>query len=88
MIDEMPLSTFLEWQAFDEIEPLGNQLQTILMGQLVTLLSNVYRGKNQSPFKLQDFLPHIKDQQHSRGMSWSEMKQWARNHNARLGIGK
>jgi hypothetical protein len=45
-----------EWKAFYNIEPFGEERQDIRAAMICCTLANVNRGKNQTAYKISDFL--------------------------------
>jgi len=44
----------LGWEAFDSLEPVGDERIDLLFASVVAMIANVNRGKDQKPFTLQD----------------------------------
>lgn len=51
-----------EWMAYDQLEPLPDRRQDLLLASLLALLSNVYRDakKHREPAEPGDFLPWLR----------------------------
>lgn len=66
-----------EWQAYERVEPFGERRMDIRFAMLAMTISNIWRGKNQPPFKLEQFMP---DFEPPKQQSWKEqyniMKAW------------
>ncbi len=46
-----------EWMAFARLEPIGIDAMYIGFASVAVTIANVNRGKNQKPYKLEDFMP-------------------------------
>jgi hypothetical protein len=57
-IEQMPMSEYLEWQEFYDIEPFGIQVQDAFHAQGISVLANANRDvkKRKEPFEIRDFL--------------------------------
>lgn len=50
---------FYEWMVLEQIEPFGEFAEWVRNGRLLALLSNIYRSKDDPPYKLYEFLPPV-----------------------------
>ena len=50
----------VEWMAFEQLEPFGYEQE--MLGHAITAatIANVNRGKDQKPYKVEDFMPRLK----------------------------
>ena len=52
-----------EWQAFAQLEPFGTETQYLGHAITSSVVANANRGKNQKPFKVDDFMPRFEKQE-------------------------
>ncbi len=57
MLSEITSKQFAEWMAYSRLEPWGEDRDDLRMGIMASTMANVNRGKNQKPYKPQDFMP-------------------------------
>ncbi len=57
MLAEMTSQQFAEWLAYSRLEPWGEERADLRMGIVAQTIANANRGKNQKPYKPQDFMP-------------------------------
>ncbi len=57
MLAEMTSPQFAEWLAYSRLEPWGEERADLRMGIVAQTIANTNRGKNQKPYKPQDFMP-------------------------------
>lgn len=57
MLAEITSVQFAEWMAYSRLEPWGQDRDDLRMGIVASTIANVNRGKNQKPFKPDDFIP-------------------------------
>jgi len=55
-IDSAELS---EWMGFYSIEPFGEERADLRSAIIACTMANAWRGKNQRPFKVSDFIPNF-----------------------------
>ena len=60
MMARIPARTFMEWMAYDRIEPFGPERADARAAVMPWLFSSAFRGKNKSAPKLQDFMVNTK----------------------------
>ena len=48
-----------EWQAFDDIDPIGDERIDLLVGILASVMANPHRKRGARAFKPSDFMPFI-----------------------------
>lgn len=56
LLDRMSGQELAEWRAFSLLEPFGEERADMRSAMVAQILANVNRGKDQAPFKLEDFL--------------------------------
>lgn len=56
MLNRISSPELSEWIAFSNIEPFGEVRADIRAAMIATVMANAWRGKNQSPFKITDFM--------------------------------
>lgn len=49
------------WQAFYQISPFGDYRGDIQAGVIASTLANTFRGKGETPRKIEDFIPFRKN---------------------------
>jgi hypothetical protein len=58
MMARMPASEFIEWVAFDRIEPFGDRRADIHSALIRTMMANMFaRKEGDPPFPVEDFIP-------------------------------
>ena len=57
MLAEIVQLQFAEWMAYSTLEPWGEERDDLRMGIVASTIANANRGKNQKPYKPQDFMP-------------------------------
>lgn len=45
-----------EWMAYAELEPFGERRADVRAAEIAWVMANLWRGKNQKPYELEDFL--------------------------------
>ncbi len=45
-----------EWMVYNKLEPFGENIADIRSGMIASTIANCNRGKNQKPFKVDDFI--------------------------------
>lgn len=56
-LDDMSSFEFSEWQVFFGMEPRGDARADFNTAQVLQLLANINRGRNQAAYRLRDFYP-------------------------------
>lgn len=56
LLNRMSCPELMKWIAFSNIEPFGEIRADIRAAMIATVMANAWRGKNQSPFKITDFV--------------------------------
>lgn len=56
MLRSITAKQFQEWYLYAQIEPFGEKRADLRMAATNALLANINRGKNQTPYKIEDFL--------------------------------
>jgi len=78
LLEKLTAAELAEWMAYYEIEPWGEERADIRQAITSALIANQYRGKNQRPYKVQDFLavpqPDRQSKLPAKEMSVAEMK--------------
>jgi hypothetical protein len=66
MIEAMPGNLLLEWLAYCEIDPFGNERQDIQAAMIVSAIANVNRDpkKQKRPYSPNDFMPKFDQNPH------------------------
>jgi hypothetical protein len=54
MLRNLTAKQFFEWEAFDSMDPIGDERFDLLIASVVAMIANVNRGKDQKAFTLQD----------------------------------
>lgn len=62
MEERMGIGEFNRWARFELVEPFPAFRLELLAGILGSLLANIHRGKNTSPYELMDFMPFVEKQ--------------------------
>ena len=57
LLDRMPADEFAEWQAFDQLEPLGGVADDYRAGIMAASLLNVHRKSGTPPIKPLELFP-------------------------------
>ena len=85
--DRLGADELLEWMAFFELEPWGEERLEIMLAQICSLLANQWRGKGQRAARPQEFLPDYGGlrKRQRKPQSVSEMIASLRTHTAILG---
>ena len=47
---------FMNWRAYFDLHPFGFMRDNIHSASIASIMANAHRGKNQKPFRLNDFL--------------------------------
>jgi hypothetical protein len=58
---EMDCAEYQRWQAFDEVEPIGDRRGDIQAAIVASLIANVHRDRKRQPkaYTLEDFMPFM-----------------------------
>ncbi len=48
-----------EWQAFERIDPFGNERADLAAGIIASTIANVHRGKRSKAYDAGDFMPNF-----------------------------
>lgn len=51
---------FLEWMAYERLEPFGPMAADFRAGEICATVANVQRRKECEPFKASDFMPSLR----------------------------
>ena len=85
MQERMTSREMSEWQAFDRIDPIGDERQDYGSALVAWMVASAFSGKGARP-KLEDFMP--KWEKRVQGQTQEEMTAaimaWANQHNAAL----
>ena len=63
LLNSIDAKEIAEWKAYDRIEPFGEERQDLRAALICCTLANIHRGKNQPPFKIDDFLMKFAEKQ-------------------------
>lgn len=64
MLEQMPSRLFLEWVAYNNIEPFGETRDDLRAGIISATIANVNRDpKKGPPFTPQDFMPNFEPEE-------------------------
>lgn len=88
MLGEITWPQFLEWYAFDQLDPFGEERQDIRTANVVQTLVNLHRGQNRDPYKLSEFVLPFGDAAEAmkpKQQSWQSMKAAMMEWSAALG---
>jgi hypothetical protein len=56
LLNQIDAKELMEWRAFYNIEPFGEEREDLRMAMVCCTLANIHRGKNTPPYRLSDFL--------------------------------
>ena len=56
----MSAAEYRAWQEYWSESPFGDERADVRAGIVASTIANVHRGRNQPPFKPQDFMPYSK----------------------------
>jgi hypothetical protein len=59
MLDSIPYPLFREWQAFNQINPIGSWRDDYRTGLIVSTMCNLHREKASSGYSPVDFMPRF-----------------------------
>jgi hypothetical protein len=57
--EEITEREFLEWMAFYQLEPFGEERADVRAGIIASVIANVNRRKGAPPFTAKDFMPFL-----------------------------
>jgi hypothetical protein len=60
LLSRISSKELMEWMAFEQLEPFGYEQEMLGHAITATTIANVNRGKDQKPYKIEDFLPKLK----------------------------
>ena len=60
MLASMDAAEFVEWMAFQRLEPFGDMQADFRAGQVCATLANLQRKKDAKPFAAADFMPALR----------------------------
>lgn len=55
-----------EWMAFSILEPFGTDAENLGHAITASTIANINRGKNDKPYKVEDFMPKFEKQSQSQ----------------------
>lgn len=58
-MDDLTAAQFEEWQAYESLEPWGQDRTQWLLARLTMIVANLMRGSGTQPFTIYDFLPWL-----------------------------
>jgi hypothetical protein len=90
MLEQISYEQFLEWRAFDELDPFGEERMDYRIADVVATLVNIHRPHNRSPYPLSQFLMLFGDavRPTQQQQSWEQMKAVGQFVFAMIGDGK
>jgi len=62
MLESMPLPLFLEWSAYDAVEPFGEERADLRCAIIAQVVASSIPTKNKKRFKVKDFMPSFEKQ--------------------------
>lgn len=66
-----------EWRAFDRVEPVGETRQVYQLALVAAVMANTWRGKDQPPKKLEEFVLRFGEREEAREeMSAEQSARW------------
>lgn len=79
MLASIPATLFLEWRAYDELEPFGELRQDYRIASVVQALYNLQRDpkKHRDPFPIADFVLKFGEPEgasREKRQTWQEQK--------------
>jgi hypothetical protein len=57
LLSQLDSKQISEWMAFYQVEPFGEERADLRSAIIACVTANAWRGKNQKPFEVSDFLP-------------------------------
>lgn len=89
MLGEISYPQFLEWRAYDELDPFGEERMDVRIADIVRTLHNIYR-KRHEPYSLNEFILTFGDykRQARPQQTWQQMKATGQYIFAMIGDGK
>ncbi len=81
LLERISARELMEWTAYYQIEPFGEERADLRMGVLASTFANVNRGKHQKPFSPDDFMPKFdRTEPQGRKQTVQEMMQAFKRH--------
>ena len=77
-MDQLTSAQYSEWQAYDQLEPIGTWWQDFRMAYLCTLMGNIHREKGAKAFTIFDFMPpsqRVELEKEEAPQSWEQIKE-------------
>lgn len=78
MLRELPAKQFLEWQMFDQLNPIGDLRRDWQAASICAVIANIAaaQGRSKKRFKVQDFLLEFGEERErpERRQTWQEQK--------------
>ena len=71
--------------AYDLVEPFGAYRADVRSAIVAQVIANANRGKGQSAYKVEDFMPQFKLPDETSGQTWQEQLQYMAAYTAALG---
>lgn len=61
LMDQITSRQFVDWMAFERLDPIGGQRGDIQAGVIASVIANVNRDtkKQKKPFSITDFMPFV-----------------------------
>ena len=90
MLEQISYEQFLEWRAYDELDPFGEERQDIRIADIVTTLVNLNRRPHTNAYTRDTFMLYFGDAERPKkqAQSWQEMKAVGQFVFAMIGDGK
>ena len=90
MLELISYEQFLEWRAFDELDPFGEERMDIRIADIVTTLANVNRRQHSSAYTRDQFMLYFGDNKRviPDKQPWEQMKAVGQYVFAMIGDGK
>lgn len=60
MLDRMPMPQLLEWVAYAQIEPFGEERADLRAGIVASTIANVHRRPGKPAYRATDFMPKFR----------------------------
>lgn len=87
MLREITWPQFLEWYAYDQVDPFGEERADMRTAQIVQTLVNLNRREHQEPYKLSEFVLPFGDYEPPAPpkQTWQQQKYMMMQMSAALG---
>ncbi len=61
LLSRISSKELMEWQAFEQLEPFGYEIEMLGHAQTACTISNRLRNPEEEPKKIQDFMPKLEN---------------------------